>query len=388
MSPDAAPPAPPGLAAWAFGLAFGSLPVEEALALREGRAHRHLPGGDPARFAGLLSVADLDAHLRTDAARRPRTAMADESRPGSAAVPEEEYCLPDGRVDLPRLLGRFDAGATLVVSQFDETHPPLQRLCRGLERVFLHRVQANIYLTPPAAQGFRPHYDTHDVLVLQVAGRKRWRIWPGEALPRPTRRTPWTGEAPPETAPQPLLLAPGDALYIPRGVVHDAAAEHGEASLHVTLGFLEPCWAEALRGLLAALEAEDPAWRESLPSWRLPDPAALSAGLAALAARLAAPETAARLAHWALAALPADVQPLPGRGLLTPMPEGPVRLAEGMHLHVAQGADGHAVLHWAGGAEPLTPAQVEELAALAEGALPRDPAFAARLWRRGLLEPA
>jgi hypothetical protein len=73
-------------------------------------------------------------------------------------------------VDLPRLLERFDAGASLVVSQFHETHPPLARFCRGLEKLFLHAVQANIYLTPPGAQGFRTHFDTHDVLVLQVEG--------------------------------------------------------------------------------------------------------------------------------------------------------------------------------------------------------------------------
>ncbi|MCU0888411.1 MAG: cupin domain-containing protein [Rubritepida sp.] len=392
---------PPGLAAAAFRTAFGALPVEAALALREGRAARHLPGEGGSRFAGLLATADLDAFLRTDGARRPRVAMADDSRAGSAAVPEAEYALPDGRVDLPRLLRRFDAGASLVLSQFDETHPPLQRLCRGLERVFLHAVQANIYLTPPAAQGFRPHYDTHDVLVLQLEGRKRWRVWEGEALPRPTRRTPWAGQAPPEAAPAVLTLAPGDALYLPRGVLHDAAALPGEASLHVTLGFLEPSWAEALRRLLDVLEAEDPALRESVPTWRLEEgrleegrleegrleQGGLGAGLAAVLARLGAPGQAVRLAELLLRALPEDRQPLPGRGLLTPMPTGRLRLAEGMHHHVACDADGQAVLRWAGEDLPLGPGALEELAALAEGAVPRDAGLAARLWALGLLEP-
>ena len=52
-------------------------------------------------------------------------------------------------------LALFDGGASLVVSQFDEMHAPLARFCRGLERAFLHPVQANIYLTPAGAQGFK-----------------------------------------------------------------------------------------------------------------------------------------------------------------------------------------------------------------------------------------
>jgi ribosomal protein L16 Arg81 hydroxylase len=32
--------------------------------------------------------------------------------------------------------------------------------------------QTNIYLSPPNAQGFGTHFDSHDVFVLQVAGSK------------------------------------------------------------------------------------------------------------------------------------------------------------------------------------------------------------------------
>lgn len=379
-------PGAESLAEWAFGLAFPGLSVEEALRLREGAAWRHFPAARPGAFAALLSTADLDAHLRTDGARSPRVSMADDSREGSAAVPEHEFCLPDGRVDLPRLLLRFDAGASLVVSQFQETHPPLARFCRGLEKLFLHGVQANIYLTPPAAQGFRTHYDTHDVLVLQVEGRKRWRIWDGERLPRPTRRTPWPGGMVPEGEPHTLTLEPGAALYIPRGVMHDAATEPGEPSLHITVGFLDPCWAQALRALLDDAELTDPALRESVPTWRFGE-AALAERLSAMLARLSGPAMAERMQNLLLMQLANDRQPLPARGLFAPMPEGRLRLADGMHHHLILGEDGTAALHWAGGAEPLTPAQAEELAALAEGALPRDRDFARALWRRGLLEP-
>ncbi|MCW8087767.1 cupin domain-containing protein [Sabulicella glaciei] len=374
------------LAEEAFATAFPGLAVEEVLALREGRDWRLFRGNDPARFAGLLSVSDLDAHLRTDGARSPRVSMADEAREGSAGVPEDEFALPDGRVDLPRLLGRFDAGASLVLSQFHETHPPLQRFCRGLEKLFLHAVQANIYLTPPGAQGFRTHYDTHDVLVLQVEGRKRWRVWDGERVERPTRRTPWPGHLAPEGEPHLVSLAPGDALYLPRGVMHDAATEPGERSLHITIGLLEPSWAQAIRALVDAAELDDPALREAVPTWRIGETEFESA-LAAKLARLAGAEQAERLANLLLEQLSRDRQPLPARGLFAPMPEGALRLSDGMHHHLAQAPDGAASLHWSGGRLALTPEEAESVVALAEGAVPADRALAEKLWRMGLLEP-
>ena len=371
------------LAAEAFARAFPGLDVEEVLALREGTQWRHFPANDPSRFASLLSVADLDAHLRTDGARS-RVSMADEAREGSAGVPDHEYALPDGRVDLPRLLERFDKGASLVMSQFHETHPPLAEFCRGLEKLFLHGVQANIYLTPPGAQGFRTHFDTHDVLVLQVEGRKRWRVWDGERMKRPTRRTPWPGHMEPEGEPHLVAMAPGDALYIPRGVMHDAATEPGERSLHVTCGLLEPSWAQALRSLVDAAELDDPALREAVPTWRIGERDLLPELLARLA-RLGGTAQMERLTTILLDQLANDRQPLPARGLFSTMPEGALQLADGMHHHLVQGPDGTAVLHWAGAPVTLTPAEAEALAELAEGAVPRDRALAERLWRLGLL---
>ena len=49
------------LAEDAWSLAFGTLSLDDGMAMREGTAWRLMPGNDPDRFAGLLSVADLDA---------------------------------------------------------------------------------------------------------------------------------------------------------------------------------------------------------------------------------------------------------------------------------------------------------------------------------------
>jgi hypothetical protein len=355
-------------AAWA--LAFGALDEAEGFALRE--AERHvLFRGEPDRYAGLLGLADLDRFLRTEAARAPRVTMADSARSGSAAVPEEDYTREDGRIEPVRLFARFDAGATLVLSQFHEHHEPLARFCRGLEQAFLHPVQANIYLTPPRAQGFRPHYDTHDVLVLQIAGEKAWRIWPGQPFPRPTRRTPWKGGIVPQGEPEAILLRAGDALYVPRGVIHDAAAQGaGEASLHATIGLLEPSWAEALRMAADLLErSEEPGLRAAFPTWRLTEPARLAEAAAPLAGRLAAPAALERVAIAWLDRLAAERVPMPARGLARPrpLPHEVWRLADGP-LHQLLPAGEGAVLRHAAGVRALDAREAAWLASLAEGA--------------------
>ena len=38
-------------------------------------------------------------------------------------------------------------------------------------------VGANVYLTPPGTQGFAPHFDDVDVFLLQLEGRKHWRLY-------------------------------------------------------------------------------------------------------------------------------------------------------------------------------------------------------------------
>lgn len=388
------------LAEDAWALAFGTLSLEDGLAMREATTWRLMPGNDPGRYAGLLSIADIDAFLRTDAARTPRVSMADGGRKGSAALPLDDYIEEGGdRVDLPALFACHDAGASLVIAQFHELHPPLARFCRGLEKAFLHGVQANIYLTPPGAQGFRVHFDTHDVLVLQVSGRKSWRVWDAIPYAAPTRHTPWSNDFASDGDPHELVMAPGDALYLPRGVLHEAMVQAGsEPSLHVTVGFLEPGLGEMLRNLIAELEAEEPALRAALPTWRLAEPQGMQAVQTRLSAALAAlgrPGLADRLAVAALDRVARDRMALPGRSLHTkpPGPTDRLRLSEGMHHSLVPIPAGGAALRWYGGMEKVTDAELGWLVALEDGATAEELGegaldFCRRLAGVGLLERA
>ena len=49
-----------------------------------------------------------------------------------------------------------------------------------MEEYFRAVAGNNIYITPPNSQGFAPHYDDVDAYILQIEGRKRWRVYAGE----------------------------------------------------------------------------------------------------------------------------------------------------------------------------------------------------------------
>jgi Cupin superfamily protein len=151
-----------------------------------------------------------------------------------------------------------------VLQALHLNHLPLALFCRELEARLGQPVQANAYYTPRAAQGLPVHHDTHDVLVLQVAGRKRWLVYdPVLQLPLKNQRyLPELGE--PGATVLDLTLEAGDTLYLPRGWLHEAlTSEHD--SLHLTIGLNTYTARDAVRAALDSAE-DDVALRRSVPA--------------------------------------------------------------------------------------------------------------------------
>ncbi len=176
------------------------------------------------------------------------------------------------QVSSEAVLRLFAEGSTVVLQGLHRLWPPLIEFADQLAADLGHPTQVNAYITPPSSRGFSPHYDVHDVFVLQVAGTKHWRIH-APVLADPLRSQPWTdraGEVAAAAEGEPVIdavLRPGDALYLPRGFLHSATAL-GEISAHLTIG-VHPVtrWAaaESALDLVRALAADDPALRGSLP---------------------------------------------------------------------------------------------------------------------------
>jgi hypothetical protein len=157
--------------------------------------------------------------------------------------------------DVPRVLAEWEAGATIVLQALHHTWLPLAVFCRQLEEAFGLGVQANSYSTPRGSQGFGVHHDTHDVLVLQVAGEKRWLVYePLLELPlKEQRYSKALGEHGEPT--DDLVLRAGDTLYLPRGWLHRAETSDTD-SLHLTVGINQYTWIDAARAALGPLERD------------------------------------------------------------------------------------------------------------------------------------
>jgi hypothetical protein len=216
---------------------------------------------DPKRFEGLLSTDAVDRIVTSVDLREGQLDLANASR----RMHRNEYVDAGGYVDRGAVADLHRHGATVILQQAHALEPPLGRFCRGLERVFSCHVQTNLYMTPPNAQGFRTHYDNHDVIVIQVAGEKAWRLYE-----KPVD-TPYRGEGfeagkyEAGELKQEFVLKAGDCAYVPRGLMHDAMTSGSETSLHITVGLIVRTWADLMLEAVSEVALREPELRRSLP---------------------------------------------------------------------------------------------------------------------------
>ena len=232
------------------------------------RSAAQLPDGG---FEDLLSLEGVDELVSRRGLRTPFVRM---SRDGDV-LPSSRFTRGGGvgaeiadQVADDKVLAQFTSGATLVLQGLHRTWPPIERFARELAAQLGHPVQVNAYVTPPENTGFAPHYDVHDVFVVQFAGRKRWRIYE-PVLESPLREQPWQehkSAVAARASKSPLIesvLECGDALYLPRGYIH-AATSLNEISGHLTIG-VHPLTRRTLADQILAMIVRDVELRRSLP---------------------------------------------------------------------------------------------------------------------------
>jgi ribosomal protein L16 Arg81 hydroxylase len=221
-----------------------------------------IAGRDPAKFSALLSLEAIDRYLATGSASYPDVFLVDAAR----ELKPQDYSFPDagGGIDLPRAYQLFQSGATISLGQLQEHVPSLADLCRAMEYKFSTHFQTNIYLSPRNAQGFKTHYDSHDVFVLQVSGSKHWTLY-DTLIELPLRGQGFEPETHiPGPATRELTIHAGDVLYCPRGLFHSARATD-EVSLHITLGLMGKTWADVMVEAVSEACLASPAFRANLP---------------------------------------------------------------------------------------------------------------------------
>lgn len=129
----------------------------------------------------------------------------------------------------------------------------IRHLCRQLEDIFSCTVQANIYLSPPNAQGFKMHFDTHPVFAVQIQGKKLWKIF-DSAFPQPYHGefgTPgqYTKRMDNAKCISKQEMCQGDMLFIPRGMIHEVYSG-SQPSIHITFGILQITGHDLISGIM------------------------------------------------------------------------------------------------------------------------------------------
>lgn len=233
-----------------------------ALLVKSGEASPHHELIDASDADGVLSMAERLPAEAVEVIGRDQTNSAAGESNGAIA-------------------GWFSQGATIRVRAIQRFCEPLGDLCRNIEVELGFPVRANLYCTPANSRGFNLHFDTHEVFVLQLFGKKRWQIFaPGETLPlesvprlsfeddsdalRRSRDSAHINETQLGLPVIEAVLEPGDCLYLPRGFLHQGDAQD-EPSVHLTIGIHVVTWLDLLSVALRQTASRHDDLRRALP---------------------------------------------------------------------------------------------------------------------------
>ena len=161
-------------------------------------------------------------------------------------------------IDNDKLFGFLDQGASLVSNSIDKSFGPIGMYCRALEKELSVKVWANLYVSPPNSRGFGIHQDTHDVIVIQLAGKKNWHIYPREENHGPRKPSP---DDIPEAE---FQLKENEFLYLPKNYPHMAFATDDSPSIHLSLGLEGLFWSDLVNQFAKKVN-EDPDFNQRVP---------------------------------------------------------------------------------------------------------------------------
>jgi Cupin superfamily protein len=194
-------------------------------------------------------------------------------RPGGEVAPADYLWAPfiDGsrKAFRPDVLEKeLGCGTTLHLRQCETLFPGVHALAEMLATTFMARVSAGLFLVARASMPSGVHWDDHDMLIFQLAGRKRWPVYKPlyeHPLYDPNRRYLVDVEQVSE-----FILSPGDLLYIPRGWPHNPEGVDG-GSLHVACSVIAPTGSSLLESMIADLRRTAGCVRMDLPLLATPE---------------------------------------------------------------------------------------------------------------------
>jgi hypothetical protein len=200
---------------------------------------------NPGYFEGLFSIADIDAYLHT---------VRFDPQPGSILLANSKNPPASDKIygqsgfpETHLVMNAFNDGDSVVLNRVQRYWLPLTEVCRTWESTFHCLMSLSVYLTPPNSQGFPPHFEGHEVCVMQLQGSKTWKIYPAEVESPLNSREVKRAEI--GTTHKEVTLKAGDFLYLPRGCIHESVAS-GNTSLHLSVLIRIYSWLDLIKASL------------------------------------------------------------------------------------------------------------------------------------------
>lgn len=176
-------------------------------------------------------------------------------------IPSNPEHFPD--IQKKTVESSLTAGATIKIEELEKRNLIISKLCREIEKLCGGHSYAKAFLTPANNKGFPIHWDTASVLVVQLSGKKKWKIYkqmekmPIQSmsciLPEGTNELPY----------EEFNLEEGDVLFIPAGVPHSAECLN-EHSLHIGIGIIPTNSLDIMKYILHCYAESEESLREYL----------------------------------------------------------------------------------------------------------------------------
>lgn len=194
-------------------------------------------------FARLLPWAALGSLITADSLQKGQVTIARKGRP----LPLEMVFSGADKLAPQAIQALCDQGASLVLNDVGRQVPAIAAMNAMVERHLRCNTHTNAYVSFNRDSAFKAHFDPHNVLILQLQGRKRWWCY-GQKVRFPLKGQTFSTleELPPVEWEG--VLEPGDMLYVPRGDIHRAMVE-GPQSMHLTVTMTPPTGADVMAWL-------------------------------------------------------------------------------------------------------------------------------------------
>jgi len=195
------------------------------------------------------------------------------------------------RIAKHMLYQHLKEGGTVVLNRIELVSPQVRALCLSAGQFVGAQTTANAYAAFGPEPATNVHWDTHDVLVMQLKGKKRWRVYaPTHPLPVVNQIS---NERKDELTDAPVMdieLQEGSCLYVPRGWWHKVEPVAGFDTIHLAVAIHVPLILDYLIWAAANVLPDLPDLRHGLLG-RSTENNLVGEAMSVMAEKLSCPET-------------------------------------------------------------------------------------------------